>query len=96
MATYSLEALLSPGLRTNFEKYHTEDQKNVVSELQAFVIKVRDGTDEQRKDLGVPWGSDTEENTKNTLLTLGASYWQLSQFFRVSAQPSFYYSGQQV
>ena len=77
------EALISPVARTAFEGFTTEEQEQIVDKLLVFIRDLRDGTDEQRKAIGVPWSDDQSENEKTILNALDQCYWQLSQFFRV-------------
>lgn len=84
MTTYSPSTLLSSELRFAFEKFSTNDQKSAVYALQSLIHLIRDGTDEQRRAIGVPMGNDRARNELNAQLLLDKCYWQLSQFFRVS------------
>lgn len=80
-------ALLSPAAREAFEVFTTDEQKQVVDKLLEFIRGLRDGTDEQRKALGMPWSDNQSENESNVHIVLDQCYWQLSQFFRVRHNP---------
>jgi hypothetical protein len=82
-AQYTPAQLLSKELRFGYEHFLPGDQRRAVDELVSFINKVRDGTDELRKALGVPWGDDPVQNRIKTQLVLEAAHWQLAQLFRV-------------
>ena len=81
---------LSKELRGAYENFLPSDQKHVINALKDFINKVRDGTDEQRKALGVSWEDDRAKNEISTQLVLDAAHWQLSQLFRVGQDILFF------
>jgi hypothetical protein len=80
-------ALITPAARSAFEGFSTDEQKQVVDKMLVLIGDLRNGTDEQRKALGVPWTDDQSQNETNVHLVLDQCYWQLSQFFRVHRNP---------
>jgi hypothetical protein len=84
MATqYSPAQLLSKNLMSAYTQLLPGDQRHAADALEAFINQLRNGPDELRKALGVPWGDDPVQNETNTRLLLDTAYWQISQFFRV-------------
>jgi hypothetical protein len=85
MATqYTPAQLLSQNLQSAYAQFLPGDQRHAADALEAFISQLRNGPDELRKALGVPWGDDPVQNETNTHLLLDTAYWQISQFFRVS------------
>lgn len=81
---------LTSNFRVAFEEYfNPEQQRSAIDNLQAHIAEVRDGTEEQRRELGVLRPQDATAEQKNTRVAahLDKCNWQLAQFYRVSSLP---------
>ena len=79
---------LTSNFRVAFEEYfNAEQQKSAVETLRGHIAEVRDGSEDQRRELGVLKPQDTtpEQIDQRVAAYLDKCYWQLSQFYRVSA-----------
>lgn len=78
---------LTSNFRVAFEEYFKPDQqRNAVDLLQAHIAEVRDGSEQQQRDLGVlrPQDTTAEQIEQRLAAHLDKCYWQLAQFYRVS------------
>ncbi|KAI8986285.1 hypothetical protein BD414DRAFT_515311 [Trametes punicea] len=78
---------LTSNFRIAFEEYFDADQqRNAVETLKGHIEEVRDGTEEQRRELGVlkPQDKTPEQIEQRVAAYLDKCYWQLSQFYRYS------------
>ncbi|KAI0373765.1 hypothetical protein BV20DRAFT_675059 [Pilatotrama ljubarskyi] len=78
---------LTSNFRVAFEEYfNPEQQRNAVNTLQGHIAEVRDGSEEQRRELGVlkPQDKSPEQIEQRVAAYLNKCYWQLSQFYRYS------------
>ncbi|KAH9850195.1 hypothetical protein C2E23DRAFT_887625 [Lenzites betulinus] len=78
---------LTSNFRVAFEEYFkSEQQRNAVDTLQAHIAEVRDGSEAQRRELGVlrPQDKSAEQIEQRIAAYLDKCYWQLSQFYRYS------------
>ena len=79
---------LTSNFRVAFEEYFKpEQQRSAVDNLQNYIAQVRDGTEEARRTLQVLRPQDTTQEQKDARVAahLDKCYWQLAQFYRVSA-----------
>lgn len=77
---------LTSTFRVAYEEYFSpEQQRNAVDTLQAHIAEVRDGSEEQQRELGVLKPRDTtpEQIEQRLAAYLDKCYWQLAQFYRV-------------
>lgn len=82
---------LSSNFRVAFEEYFgPEQQRNAVDTLQGHIAEVRDGSEAQRRELGVlrPQDTTSEQIDQRLAAYLDKCYWQLAQFYRVSVVDS--------
>ncbi|KAI0332840.1 hypothetical protein GY45DRAFT_1359993 [Cubamyces sp. BRFM 1775] len=78
---------LTSNFRVAFEEYfNAEQQKSAVETLRGHIAEVRDGSEDQRRELGVLKPQDTtqEQIDQRVAAYLDKCYWQLSQFYRYS------------
>ncbi|KAI0770622.1 hypothetical protein C8Q74DRAFT_1276528 [Fomes fomentarius] len=78
---------LSSNFRVAFEEYFgPEQQRNAVDTLQGHIAEVRDGSEAQRRELGVlrPQDTTSEQIDQRLAAYLDKCYWQLAQFYRYS------------
>lgn len=81
---------LTSNFRVAFEEYFKPDQqRNAVDVLTDHIAEVRDGSEEQRRELGVlrPQDTSPEQIEQRIAAYLDKCYWQLSQFYRVRSVP---------
>ena len=79
---------LTSNFRVAFEEYFdSAQQRNAVDILQAHIAEVRDGSDAQRRELGILKPKDTTpaQAEERVAAYLDKCYWQLAQFYRVRA-----------
>ncbi|KAI0671139.1 hypothetical protein C8Q78DRAFT_1034234 [Trametes maxima] len=78
---------LTSNFRVAFEEYfNPEQQRNAVDTLNGHIAEVRDGSEEQRRELGVLKAQDKspEQIEQRVAAYLDKCYWQISQFYRYS------------
>ncbi|RPD56092.1 hypothetical protein L227DRAFT_579064 [Lentinus tigrinus ALCF2SS1-6] len=78
---------LTSNFRVAFEEYFQSDQqRNAIDTLQEHITEVRDGTEQQRRELGVSRPQDTTPAQVEDRIAayLDKCYWQLAQFYRYS------------
>ncbi|KAL1946040.1 hypothetical protein VTO73DRAFT_15167 [Trametes versicolor] len=78
---------LTSNFRVAFEEYFKPDQqRDAVDVLTDHIAEVRDGSEEQRRELGVlrPQDTSPEQIEQRIAAYLDKCYWQLSQFCRYS------------
>ncbi|OSC97998.1 hypothetical protein PYCCODRAFT_1418423 [Trametes coccinea BRFM310] len=78
---------LTSNFRVAFEEYFNPDQqRSAVDTLRNHIVEVRDGSEEQRRELGVlkPQDKTPEQIEQRVAAYLDKCYWQLSQFYRYS------------
>ncbi|KAI0642959.1 hypothetical protein C8Q79DRAFT_198915 [Trametes meyenii] len=78
---------LTSNFRVAFEEYfNPEQQRNAVDTLNEHIAEVRDGSEEQRRELGVLKAQDKspEQIEHRVAAYLDKCYWQISQFYRYS------------
>ncbi|KAI0629988.1 hypothetical protein C8Q77DRAFT_1139757 [Trametes polyzona] len=78
---------LTSNFRVAFEEYFKpEQQRSAVDTLRDHISEVRDGSEEQRRELGVlkPQDKTPEQIEQRVAAYLDKCYWQLSQFYRYS------------
>ncbi|KAH9886071.1 hypothetical protein C8Q73DRAFT_658829 [Cubamyces lactineus] len=78
---------LTSNFRVAFEEYfNAEQQKSAIETLRGHIAEVRDGSEDQRRELGVLKTQDTtpEQIQQRVAAYLDKCYWQLSQFYRYS------------
>ncbi|KAI0754521.1 hypothetical protein C8Q80DRAFT_1216516 [Daedaleopsis nitida] len=78
---------LTSNFRVAFEEYFdSEQQRNAVNTLQSHIAEVRDGSEAQRRELGILKAKDTTaaQMEERVAAYLDKCYWQLAQFYRYS------------
>ena len=77
---------LTSNFRVAFEEYfQPQQQRDAIDTLQGHIAEVRNGTEEQRRELGVlrPQDTTAAQVEDRTAAYLDKCYWQLAQFYRV-------------
>ena len=77
---------LTSNFRVAFEEYFKpQQQRDAIDTLQGHIAEVRNGTEEQRRELGVlrPQDTTAAQVEDRTAAYLDKCYWQLAQFYRV-------------
>ncbi|CDO72186.1 hypothetical protein BN946_scf184970.g38 [Trametes cinnabarina] len=78
---------LTSNFRVAFEEYFDPgQQRSAVDTLRGHIAEVRDGSEEQRRELGVlkPQDKTPEQIEQRVAAYLDKCYWQLAQFYRYS------------
>ncbi|KAI0777836.1 hypothetical protein BD413DRAFT_467903 [Trametes elegans] len=79
---------LTSNFRVAFEEYFdSQQQRSAVDTLRAHIAEVREGSEQQRRTLGVLKTQDTtaEQVAQRVAAYLDKCYWQLAQFYRYSS-----------